>query len=354
MAASRGPWIKFYPSDWRSDPALRACSISARGLWMECICLMHEADPYGHLLINGRPPTDAQLSSLAGAPVDQIPGLLDELENAGVFSRTRTRVIYSRRMTRDEKRRKDGEKSQQTGGKVPSSRRAQAAENKKEKLPPPGVVGGVTERPPPHPEARSQKPEEKQQAHQPEPRARLPSEAVELRVAIAAAFEAVGRMPPDTSRAEVWTAQGLDPKICLAVVRECLAKRPDISTLAYCDKPIQDAHQNRGKPRTAAAVDWKPQPKPVPWWELPEPERRWMSRSIARRYLVTCGDWPREYGPRIGDPGCKVDRDHLVEFRIDPDTGKRPGFNLRLRIFEDGTRIPDVGPRPESGTAAAA
>jgi len=47
------PWMKFYPADWRSDPMLRLCSLAARGLWAEMICLMHEAEPYGSLLVNG-------------------------------------------------------------------------------------------------------------------------------------------------------------------------------------------------------------------------------------------------------------------------------------------------------------
>lgn len=31
MSASR-PWMKFYPRDWRGDQALRAVSLTARGL----------------------------------------------------------------------------------------------------------------------------------------------------------------------------------------------------------------------------------------------------------------------------------------------------------------------------------
>lgn len=101
---SRNPWLKFYPLDWRGDPKLRMCSMAARGLWIEILALMHEASPYGHLLISGKSPTDAQVAVLAGAPSDQVTGLLGELEAAGVFSRTKDGVIYSRRMIRDEKR----------------------------------------------------------------------------------------------------------------------------------------------------------------------------------------------------------------------------------------------------------
>lgn len=88
------PWLKFYPTDWRSDPALRMCHLSARGLWIEMIALMHEAAPYGHLLVSGRSPTNAQLAVLVGTSPDQIPELIGELESAGVFSRTREGVIF--------------------------------------------------------------------------------------------------------------------------------------------------------------------------------------------------------------------------------------------------------------------
>jgi hypothetical protein len=94
------PWFKFFPTDWRSDPRLRMCSLEARGLWIEMICLMHEANPRGHLLINGIAPTEAQLGVLVGSL--PVKDLLDELERIGVFSRTIEGVIYSRKMTRDD------------------------------------------------------------------------------------------------------------------------------------------------------------------------------------------------------------------------------------------------------------
>lgn len=110
------PFLKFYTSDWRSDPRLKMCSLASRGLWLEMLCLMHEATPYGHLLISGRSPTDAQLAVLVGAPPDQIPELLGELDSAGVFSRTKEGVIYSRKMTRMQKRAAQVRKSGQRGG----------------------------------------------------------------------------------------------------------------------------------------------------------------------------------------------------------------------------------------------
>lgn len=114
--AAKNPWMKFYPSDWRSDPKVRLCSMAARGLWIEMLALMHEADPRGHLIVSGQRPTDIQLSVLTGCPTDQLPDLLGELESAGVFSRTSKGVIYSRRMTRDEKRARNSRKNGKNGG----------------------------------------------------------------------------------------------------------------------------------------------------------------------------------------------------------------------------------------------
>lgn len=98
---TKQPWIKFYPSDWRADPALRVCSLAARGLWFEMLCLMHEAQPYGYLVVNGRPVTDRQLASLVGCDLGEISGLLDELRSAGVFDEEGG-IIVSRRMVRDQ------------------------------------------------------------------------------------------------------------------------------------------------------------------------------------------------------------------------------------------------------------
>jgi hypothetical protein len=102
MTHRHRPWMKFYPSDHRADPALRLCSAAARGLWMEMLCLMHEADPYGSLLVGGRQISNEQLAIQAG--IHPVADLLDELESAGVFSRDPNGTIFSRRMRRDEQR----------------------------------------------------------------------------------------------------------------------------------------------------------------------------------------------------------------------------------------------------------
>lgn len=100
--------MKFYPRDWRGDQALRAVSIAARGLWIECLCIMHEAKPYGHLVLNGDPVGDDTLARMTGISVEQVSDLVSELRKAGVLSVTREGVVFSRRMTKDHARARKG------------------------------------------------------------------------------------------------------------------------------------------------------------------------------------------------------------------------------------------------------
>jgi hypothetical protein len=94
-------WSKFWWQDWQADQALRSCSIAARGLWMDMLCIAHNGTPRGHVTINGQPVMPKRLAILAGIGEKECAKLLAELEEAGVFSRTDAGVIYSRRMVRD-------------------------------------------------------------------------------------------------------------------------------------------------------------------------------------------------------------------------------------------------------------
>jgi hypothetical protein len=96
------PAFQFYPADWRKHTDLQTCSIGARGLWVEMLCIMHECEPYGHLTLRGDPMPVEKLARLAGLLPAECELLLKELEDADIFSRTRSHLIYSRRMVKDE------------------------------------------------------------------------------------------------------------------------------------------------------------------------------------------------------------------------------------------------------------
>jgi hypothetical protein len=101
-APKKRPASQYYWGDWWKDKGLHSCSLAARGLWHEMNCLMHEGEPYGHLTLNGRPMTVAQLANQCRISAPQCKKLLDELAAAGVPSETTDGVLFSRRMVRDE------------------------------------------------------------------------------------------------------------------------------------------------------------------------------------------------------------------------------------------------------------
>ncbi|MCC4240359.1 hypothetical protein [Thalassospira povalilytica] len=163
MSKSSNPWMKFYPTDWRADPALRVCSLAARGLWVEMLCIMHEATPRGYLTIKGRAVTDAQLAALSGASIDDITKLIGELEDMGVFSRDGKGCIYSRRIIRDEKKSRIAQKNGKSGGNPKLSSHGKQTQNPAS-VNPPDKGGDKGQDKTQKPEARSQIPEGKEKA----------------------------------------------------------------------------------------------------------------------------------------------------------------------------------------------
>jgi hypothetical protein len=146
---SSNPWLKFYPSDWRSDPALRMCSIGARGLWMEMLCVMHENA--GDLAINAKGLTPRQLANLAGCGVDEVDALLSELEDAGVFSRREDGTIYSRRMIRDAEKAEADKANGRKGGNPAIKSGVKAGVNPEVKAQKPEARSHIPEDTPPTP-----------------------------------------------------------------------------------------------------------------------------------------------------------------------------------------------------------
>lgn len=108
---AKNPWFKFYPSDWRGSTRLKLCSAGARALLIEMMCIMHEAEPYGHLLIAGRAVTDVDLAKQSGLPTKNVAAWRAELLENGLIAVNDRGVTFNPRMVRDEdvrKRRADG------------------------------------------------------------------------------------------------------------------------------------------------------------------------------------------------------------------------------------------------------
>lgn len=110
------PFGKFFWSDYASDPSLKVCSFGAQGLWMRLLCIAAEHSPIGYVAVNGRSLGGPEIARATGGAVDEVNGLLDELESNGVFSRDRRGWIYSRRMIRDAKKSRNARENGSKGG----------------------------------------------------------------------------------------------------------------------------------------------------------------------------------------------------------------------------------------------
>ena len=67
------PYFQFYPGDWSKDPQLRMASPSSRGIWIDCICAMWEAEERGILI-----GTAEQLRRVGNCSVEEFDLFLRE------------------------------------------------------------------------------------------------------------------------------------------------------------------------------------------------------------------------------------------------------------------------------------
>lgn len=98
------PFLKLYVRDWRADPAIRACSPAARGLWVDLCTYMHEAEPMGHLIIGEERlglNDAAKIAMYCTIPdVGLVAALLNELNQRRVLSIAADGTILSRYLVR--------------------------------------------------------------------------------------------------------------------------------------------------------------------------------------------------------------------------------------------------------------
>jgi hypothetical protein len=115
MSSAKLPSFQFYPGDWMKDPALRAVSLPARGLWIDLLCLMWESPIRGVLLSDSRRPFSAEhIARMSGCSVEVAGSLIDELKSVGVCSVRKDGSILSRRMVREEEERSKTRQKMQT------------------------------------------------------------------------------------------------------------------------------------------------------------------------------------------------------------------------------------------------
>lgn len=112
----RDVYIRFFPTDWRGDEGLSLCSLAARGLWMELLCLAHRHGGYV-LVAAGRVPTDKELAKQCRCSQAALRRHLAELRHHEVCHYDdEQKALYSKRMVRDEKRRQINRANGRQGG----------------------------------------------------------------------------------------------------------------------------------------------------------------------------------------------------------------------------------------------
>jgi hypothetical protein len=95
------PWVKWYWSDWLSAHDLRACSLAARGLWIEMLAIMARSSKKGLLLANEKPMDSKTLAKIVSESPSIVEGLLRELYDNGVYSTLPDGTIINRRLYRE-------------------------------------------------------------------------------------------------------------------------------------------------------------------------------------------------------------------------------------------------------------
>lgn len=92
------PAFQFYPDDWISEPSLKLCSLEAKGLWIEMLCIMFKAEKRGSLTVNGKQISSKELAKLLSEGEEIIIKCLGEMKYYNVFTELEDGLIINRRM----------------------------------------------------------------------------------------------------------------------------------------------------------------------------------------------------------------------------------------------------------------
>lgn len=104
--SSKLPSMQFYPGDWLKDPNLRRCSHTAKGVWIDVLCLAFEGSERGVFITADVPWSLQDIGCAIGGNLDVTLEGLRELVSKGVLRQRDDGAYYSKRMVEDELRRK--------------------------------------------------------------------------------------------------------------------------------------------------------------------------------------------------------------------------------------------------------
>lgn len=262
-------WFRMY-GEVINDPKVMRLPEASRWHWVAVLCTASMND--------GKVPAAADLAFLLRMPVQRAAAIVTELCAAGLLDKV-------------------------DGGFVPhnwdgrqyksdvSTERVKRFRNKHR-----NVSSDVSETPP---EQKQNRAEAEQSA-----RAVVSGSEKALRSDLTEVFGAA-KCPADLSRAGVWLSKGYSPSMVVEVVRELLARKPDVASLAYFDSALAERHGKRGMMPT---------------------ERAAAATSIDLDKVVSMfartGLWSKYAGPEPGQIGCRVSAEMLERHGLATDGQK--------------------------------
>jgi hypothetical protein len=108
MALTDQPYLPLYVDDWMNNNKLKMCSLQAKGLMIQIMCLMHKEDEYGVVLLKAKFKQNdkqiinfaSQVAKLANCETNETEVGLDELLSEGCLVINGDKLICPR-MVRD-------------------------------------------------------------------------------------------------------------------------------------------------------------------------------------------------------------------------------------------------------------
>jgi hypothetical protein len=97
------PAFQFYPADWLNDIKLASCDLAAKGLMIDLMCLMHQSEKYGYLLINGLKPAHKTVAKVLRLHHKTFIKSFNTLLISGVLKTDSEGVVYCERMVKDQR-----------------------------------------------------------------------------------------------------------------------------------------------------------------------------------------------------------------------------------------------------------
>jgi hypothetical protein len=126
--------MKFYVDIWLSDPNLRMCKLSSKGLLIDMMAYAHGGHPYGYLTNGGKKLDANSLSILTGETPDVIRMIMADLLEHGRIKIDEDGTIFIPRMVKDGKTYSQQQEAGSLGGnpkiaKKNSEKRTQERDN---------------------------------------------------------------------------------------------------------------------------------------------------------------------------------------------------------------------------------